>query len=151
MEKLSRPSSSPRFTTSIALLAFAFVCFHWTSNAQQSQPTTVSVCDLVDSPKKFNGKYVRLRAKVSSDGIERTNLRDDACQKGVALFIPHDIGDEPDVAKLEDALYRRGSPGTVGKEIEGTFEGHFEWRPKETPRTHVLVLKTVSDLKVKIK
>ena len=64
MEKLSRPSSSPRFTTSIALLAFAFVCFHWTSNAQQSQPTTVSVCDLVDYPKTFNGKYVRLRAKV---------------------------------------------------------------------------------------
>jgi len=85
---------------------------------------------------------------VSSDGIERTNLKDDACQKGVALWIPQDVRKNPDVAKLEDALYRRGSPGTMGKKIDGTFEGRFEWRSKDKPRTHVFVLRSVCDLKV---
>jgi len=133
------------------LLAVALVLFRAGSNAQQNQPRNTSICDLVDSPKKFNGKYVRVRAQVSSDGIERTNLMDDSCQKGVALWIPQDVRKDPDVAKLEDALYRRGSPGTMGKNIEGTFEGRFEWRPKQKTRAIVLVLKSVSDLKVEIK
>jgi hypothetical protein len=125
--------------------------FRLISNAQQNQPIKVSVCDLVDSPKKFNGKYVRVQAQVSSDGIERTNLKDDSCQKGVALWIPQEVRKDPNVAELEDALYRRRSPGTMGKKIDGIFEGRFEWRPKEKPRTHVFVLKCVSNLKLEMK
>src|SRR5436190_1662107 len=152
MKNLATPSQSPRFVGGcVTLLAVALAFSRSVSNAQQNEPRNVSVCELVDSPKEFNGKYVRVRAQVSSDGIERTNLKDDACQKGVALWIPQDVRKNPDVAKLEDALYRRGSPGTMGKKIDGTFEGRFEWRSKDKPRTHVFVLSRVSDLKVAIK
>lgn len=132
MKNLAQPSPSPRLGgVCVTLSAVALVLFRSVSNAQQNEPRNVSVCQLVDSPKEFNGKYVRVRAQVSSDGIERTNLKDDACRKGVALWIPQDVRKDPDVSKLEDALYRRGSPGTMGKKIDGTFEGRFEWRPKE--------------------
>src|SRR5438034_2966164 len=146
MKNLATPSQSPRFVGGcVTLLAVALAFSRSVSNAQQNEPRNVSVCELVDSPKEFNGKYVRVRAQVSSDGIERTNLKDDACQKGVALWIPQDVRKNPDVAKLEDALYRRGSPGTMGKKIDGTFEGRFEWRSKDKPRTHVFVLRSRSE------
>jgi len=151
MKDLTAPSPSRRLAgICIAALALTLVFFHSISNAQK-KPLTVSVCDLVDSPIKFNGKYVSVRAQVSSDGIERTNLRDDSCPKGVALWIPQEARDDPEVAKLENALHGRGSPGTMGKQIEGTFEGRFERRRKGKLRPNVLVLKHVFDLNVEIK
>src|SRR5256884_5875951 len=132
MKNLAQPSPSPRLGgVCVTLSAVALVLFRSGSNAQQNERRNVSVCQLVDSPKEFNGKYVRVRAQVSSDGIERTNLKDDACRKGVALWIPQDVRKDPDVSKLEDALYRRSRPGTKGKKRDGKFRGRVLWRPKK--------------------
>src|SRR5439155_1240852 len=77
MKNLAQPSPSPRLGgVCVTLSAVALVLFRSVSNAQQNEPRNVSVCQLVDSPKEFNGKYVRVRAQVSSDGIERTNLKE---------------------------------------------------------------------------
>src|SRR5205807_10229711 len=108
-------------------------------------PSHRTTCSRSSAAKLTSGLLLAMRTHISywpqyvylfmihtsSDGIERTNLKDDACRKGVALWIPQDVRKDPDVSKLEDALYRRGSPGTMGKKIDGTFEGRFEWRPKE--------------------
>src|SRR5438132_869684 len=100
MKNLAQPSPSPRLGgVCVTLSAVALVLFRSVSNAQQNEPRNVSVCQLVDSPKEFNGKYVRVRAQVSSDGIERTNLKDDACRKGVALWIPQDVRKDPDILR----------------------------------------------------
>src|SRR2546429_1110615 len=132
MKNLAQPSPSPRLGgVCVTLSAVALVLFRSVSNAQQNEPRNVSVCQLVDSPKEFNGKYVRVRAQVSSDGIERTNLKDDACRKGVALWIPQDVRKDPDVSKLEDALYRRGGPGAIGKKKDRTVGGRVGMRAKE--------------------
>src|SRR5439155_4012496 len=82
MKNLAQPSPSPRLGgVCVTLSAVALVLFRSVSNAQQNEPRNVSVCQLVDSPKEFNGKYVRVRAQVSSDGIERTNLKDDRSEE----------------------------------------------------------------------
>src|SRR5437879_8816837 len=106
MKNLAQPSPSPRLGgVCVTLSAVALVLFRSVSNAQQNEPRNVSVCQLVDSPKEFNGKYVRVRAQVSSDGIERTNLKDDACRKGVALWIRQDVKSEEHTSELQSPMY----------------------------------------------
>src|SRR5207302_5124953 len=107
MKNLAQPSPSPRLGgVCVTLSAVALVLFRSVSNAQQNEPRNVSVCQLVDSPKEFNGKYVRVRAQVSSDGIERTNLKDDACRKADALSIPQHLRNDPDFNKLRQPFDR---------------------------------------------
>ena len=114
--------------------------------------TNTTICDTISNPDKFNNKIVRIRSAVKSDGIERTVLVDESCkQGGVSLWVPQKIMRDSTVAELQDAIYRRGRPGTIGKEISGIFVGRFRWRPHDAPPTRTLVLMSVSDLKVDIK
>src|SRR5438034_10351421 len=89
MKNLAQPSPSPRLGgVCVTLSAVALVLFRSVSNAQQNEPRNVSVCQLVDSPKEFNGKYVRVRAQVSSDGIQRATPFRQASSLRLVLSIP---------------------------------------------------------------
>jgi len=103
-----------------------------------------SVCTISQSPDRYNGKLIRVAARVESDGKENTVLTDNACQYG---------GMDLDRTKryrgqkeLEKALYSK-PPGTRYLMITGIFIGVFEWRPNQVP-SRILHLKKVLDLKV---
>ena len=106
---------------------------------------SVTVCDLVGHPDKYNGKLVQVEAAVESDGIERTVLTDEACPtSGVAPSFPAKIRGEQHVILLQQAIFA-GQPGTMGKRISATFVGTFDIRPHDVPRW-VLHVKAVLDV-----
>jgi|SRR5690242_6467645 len=67
-------------------------------------PANATVCGLAATPKAFIGNVVRVEAVVKSDLIHHTMLVDDACSKGVSLWIPHDLDDNKTVMALRQAL-----------------------------------------------
>jgi hypothetical protein len=91
-----------------------------------------SICELVDHPRAFSGKVVRIQAQYESDGIEYSTLSDPTCADfGVkpAGELDSSVG-----SKLSDVL-RRGCAGTTDKRITATWIGVFHWNPKNLPGT----------------
>jgi hypothetical protein len=113
-----------------------------TVKADQTGDT--SVCSISQSPDRYNGKLIRVVARVESDGREWTVLTDKACKySGMAL---DRTGRFRGQKELENALYSK-PPGTRYLMITGIFIGKFEWRPNQVP-SRILHLKKVLDLKV---
>lgn len=105
------------------------------------------ICALTAHPKYFANKTVRVRARVVSS-VEGTALFADSCEpRGVALWVPKDARENHDQKALDDAIFRKGYVGTVGKKITATFTGQFLWRPRKHPR-RVLMAEKVEDLRV---
>ncbi len=113
------------------------------------QTLDTNICALVAHPKDFNKRTVRVRAQVVSS-VEGTALFADSCRsQGVALWVAKDVRENPDQKALDDAIFRQGYVGTVGKKITAVFTGQFLWHPREHPR-RVLMVQTVEDLKVEV-
>jgi hypothetical protein len=108
------------------------------------QTGETSVCTISQSPERYNGKLIRVVARVESDGIENTGLTDKACRNG-GMAIDR-TGRFRGQKELEKALYSK-PPGTRYLMITGVFIGRFEWRPNEVP-SRILHLKKLLDLKV---
>jgi len=112
-----------------------------------------TVCDLFSKAKEFNGKSVRVRATVDSDGIENTLLRDETCpQGGIGLWTPEDVEHRKWTARaLKDAIFRMGLRGTdKNKTINGTFLGTFSLKDGPEFPERVLRLDDVPDLTIHI-
>ena len=113
--------------------------------AQSAEPPiTTTVCKLVKKPDALNGKYVRFRAMVESDGIERTVLVDRGCNLGIAPYAGEKGDDDTGVQAFEKALQ---PAGTAHKKVTGVFYGRFESHIGSIPR-FVLRLEHVEELKV---
>ena len=108
------------------------------------QTGETSVCTISQSPDRYNGKLIRVAARVESDGIENTGLTDKACQYGGMAL--DRTGKFRGQKELEKALYSK-PPGTEHLMITGVFIGRFEWRPNQVP-SRILHLKKLLDLKV---
>lgn len=105
------------------------------------------ICDLAAHPKDFENRTVRVRARVVSS-VEGAALFANSCEShGVALWVPKDARENPDQRALDNAVFRQGYVGTVGKRITATFTGQFLWRPWKHPR-RVLMAQKVDDLRV---
>src|SRR5215470_12139516 len=79
------------------------------------QVVDTDICALAAHPKDFENKTVRVRARVVSS-VEGTALFADPCEThGVALWVPKDARENPDQKALDDAIFRQGYVGTVGK------------------------------------
>lgn len=112
--------------------------------AKADQTGETSVCTISQSPDRYNGKLIRVAARVESDGKENTVLTDKACQYGgMDLDRTRKFRGQKE---LEKALYSK-PPGTRYLMITGMFIGEFEWRPNQVP-SRILHLKKVLDLKV---
>src|SRR5262249_16052265 len=112
------------------------------------QVVDTDICTLVARPKDFNKKTVRVRAQVES-GVEAIALVADSCTKGIALRVAKGARDSPDQKALDDAIFRQGYVGTVGKKITAVFTGQFLWQRRGHPK-RVLVAQKVEDLKVEL-
>src|ERR1019366_4572068 len=108
------------------------------------QAAETSVCTISQSPEQYNGRLIRVVARVESDGREWTVLTDKACQYGGMAL--DRTGKFRGQKELEKALYSK-PPGTRYLMITGMFIGKFEWRPNQVP-SRILHLKTLLDLKV---
>jgi hypothetical protein len=100
---------------------------------RQSGVLHTTVCSIVLHPEEFDGRLVRVRARINSDGIERTVLFSDKCpDRGIALVVPPECSQTTGVLSLHRAIFG-GHPGTADKRIEGTFSGTFLWSPMGVP------------------
>jgi hypothetical protein len=105
----------------------------------------------VTGQSRYNGKLIRVRAQVESDGIEHTVLLDPEkrCNKGVIPWTKRTSDGSDPFAPIDDAIYRRGQFGTIDKKIVATFTGTF--RSKRN-KEHLIILEieSVTDVNVSI-
>jgi hypothetical protein len=95
------------------------------------KPIRTTVCAIVYSPRRFDGKLVQFGAFYESDGIEHSILLDEAsCKWGIAPRFPERLAGEDE---LEKALFT-DYPGTRNKVIHATWTGRFHYHPKRIPR-----------------
>ena len=128
-----------------ALAWLVLICASHSALSAETPPAFTSLCDIVARPAAYDGKVVRIRASVLSDGIERTVLTDLDCP-GLGI-VPESVGPMskvPGMSELQNAIYR-GVPGTTDKHIEATFTGAFDWRPTQ-PLKRVLRVTAVSEM-----
>lgn len=74
--------------------------------AQENKPPLdKTVCQLIAKPRHFHKIIVHIRASVETDLIEHTILVDTSCKnRGIVLWIPHSLDDDPSVRSLWAAL-----------------------------------------------
>jgi len=116
----------------------------------RDEATKTTICSIVSAPERFDNRLVSINAFFESDGIEHTVLIDRACpDQGIAPFVPTERDNNADIRKLDEAL-AVGRPGTLDKEISGTFIGTFSWRPGQIP-ARALSIMSISNLELKRK
>lgn len=126
-------------------------CTHDNRGATDVQATASTVCQLVRESARFNGKVVRVRGAVSSDGMHWTLLVDSQCELGIVLRSSEDVVKHPerhaDIESFQSAL-ATGTRGTLDKHVSGNFTGRFIWTPTSDHEPRVLQLQSISDLVV---
>jgi|HubBroStandDraft_1064217.scaffolds.fasta_scaffold65319_3 hypothetical protein len=130
------------------LLCVLFVSCALASRRAWSQVRSVPVteiCSIAGSPASFDGKVVRVKGDVFSDGEHSTIVFDKSCEQfAMHLFLDSGaIGGD----KLEAALtwcHR----GTRGKLIRGEFTGIFHFKPGN-PTEHNMGVQRIDDLVLK--
>src|SRR5712675_2165033 len=138
-------------TIGTACLALtAGYCLAW--NAYCGDPTIdkpieTSVCAIHADPVSYDGKPVRVRLRVESDGIERTFGRDRSCpESGVMLSLLKGVGDYAGVDTLRAVIFS-GLPGTLDKEVVATVVGTVK-NEKAAGRGIVIKLLRAEDIEI---
>ena len=117
--------------------ALAVVAQCWVCVAQQQgpsdrgEPTATTFCEIVRYSDRFDGRSVRFRASVVSDGIDHTALADPKC--GPRTIIPRiseEASDRADIQQFRDAVFLQKPRGTAFKHVSATFTGTFTWDGK---------------------
>jgi hypothetical protein len=150
---MKKPSKGgpPADTGHFLLLLIMSLCFLCPPTfADQTNTIPTSVCEIVNHPKMFSKKWVRVKALVLSDGIHTTVLVDESCKShGISMSLSEEVQRRPDVNALQAAIYQRGRPGTVGKRILASFRGRVVTHPNEIPSL-ILEVESVGDLQVEV-
>jgi hypothetical protein len=102
--------------------------------AQLQEPPPASVktvvttfCDIVQHSEQFNGKRVRFRSSVISDGIDHTALADLKCKPRISPRISEEVSGHRDVQQFRDTIFVQKPRGTAYKQVSATFTGVFVW------------------------
>jgi len=110
-------------------------------------PINASICDVVAHPKQYEGKLIRVKGWIESDGIENTTIVDRMCEsKGFAVGNTTTAFEQSGIPELQRAIFS-GSPGTRSKEIRATIVGVVHQRSEEGPFRTIIPVK-VSDITV---
>jgi hypothetical protein len=137
--------------TCYVLLALTFVIplASLADKGERSKPMEApSLCSLVQDPKKFTGKRVRLETNLESDGMHGAWLEDVSCKASVALVTAHWARKNSDIKGLEETIFHgMGRAGTVSKEIRAVFEGRFLHRTTGKPQ-YEFEMEAVSNIRM---
>jgi len=104
-------------------LICGLLCVSFGCSAEQPKTLQTSVCEIRRRPSFFLHKNVAVKAKYESDGTHASLLTDSHC-KNVGISILFYPSEDSSLAILKSFL-KRGRPGTVDKEIHGTFVGRM--------------------------
>jgi hypothetical protein len=112
----------------------------------------ISICDVAAHPAKYRNKIIRVRGDVLYSGIHGGVVFDPACNKhGLHIQISKSVEDHhPDLVAFDDAIFRQGCIGTLGKEIRGTFTGRFVFKPHDKHWKYLIDIERVENLDIKI-
>lgn len=107
--------------------------------AQSTSPNLTTVCAIAETPDKFDGRSITVKARVQSDGMHGSQIYDESCkQYGVLLFLAFGAKGEDQL----DAALNWCHRSTRGKFIFGTFTGVFHFKPVfigDSPRRTIKV------------
>lgn len=85
-----------------------------------SQETMVaSLCDIVHSPEKYDGRRISFRSHVESDGMHGAYLAEPECNKGITF----EKGGRADWTELNRVMDTIGTVGTARKSVEASWVG----------------------------
>jgi hypothetical protein len=116
--------------TMFALLNAAMPALVCGQSENQRAAEKVSLCDLAQHPKQYNGKMVEVRASITGQDLSIDDFEQKpACSSwmGVLLVLPDQVSPKPafDVIR-DDAFNRLFEALHSGMNIQATFRGQFE-------------------------
>jgi len=118
----------------LCILLLLAGCAHSATPAAAEQAALhESLCWLMADPGAYDGKLVRVRARIISDGLEYVQLVDESC-RGSAIDVqvrePH--ASDPEISNLIKLAYARGMRDS-SKPIAATFTGVLKHQPAGFP------------------
>lgn len=139
-----------RLRSMMLLCAFAFGCRRAPPpRATAAGPRETTVCAMIANFRAFANQTVVFDALVESDGIHRTLLLDERCNRGLNLVWRG--GPPPGGEEIEQAIFQ-GTPGTDGKRITGRFTAVLRPQAHPTPPlfAYDLVVSRIENLRIEI-
>lgn len=135
-----------RILTTLVFIAalLADVCVGQLREQAKVEPIVTTFCEVVRHSETWNGKLVRIRASVISDGMDHTALADPKCSVRITPRISEEASDRADVQQFTRSLFIDTPRGTAFKQVSATFTGTFVW----DRRVRVLQIEQVKDLTV---
>jgi len=111
-------------------------------------PLKITVCEAVLRCSDLDGKQVRIRAEIQSDGLENSALVEPKCSQGIEPWTAEGVEQNPDMMALDAAL-AKGHPGTRDKRVVATFTGLFKCQSNNSSRQkRILQIEKVEGLVV---
>jgi hypothetical protein len=126
----------------IGLVFAALACI---KPRQDQAPVEAELCTVVANARQFDGRWVRMRVRVDSDGREHTRLLDNKCGSRWITVASH-AAPGANLRELKGVLFGSES-GTLDREVTATIVGRFH--ANTTPPRHTIDLLTASDISVK--
>lgn len=111
----------------LAALAQACVCMaQEQGHSAGAEPIVTTFCEIVLHSERFDGRPVRFRSSVVSDGIDHTALADSKCgSRTIIPRISEEASDRSDIQQFRDAVFLQKPRGTAFKQVSATFIGFF--------------------------
>ena len=110
---------------------------------EQQLPVQTTVCDVVQHPKEFDCKRIRIRAELTTDCMHGSVLVDNGCTRGIA---PSGSPDPAVDAFFEAAC--EGRPIDFGAKRTATFTGRLRSPVNDQKSPFVLEIETIRDVKI---
>jgi hypothetical protein len=122
------------------------MCAFSSASDLKEAPASGTLCNVLRYPSKFDGKLIRVTARVESVGLEWVTLSSGDC-KGVGMGVrtPKSF---PGMKEMSHALIA-GGVEREDKEVTGIFTGRFELS-KDEPGRRILNITRVRILSVKL-
>jgi hypothetical protein len=103
-----------------------------------------TICTVAANPDAFNGRTIRVKALVRSDGFEVMQLFDKSCPEHPLAIVSEKPRSNPSLRAFSDVVFGRNR-GRLNGEVDAAFVGVFRWRSGRVP-SRTIELINVSNL-----
>ena len=80
-----------------------------------------SFCQIAEHAASFEGRKVRFRSQIESDGLHGSYLADKGCGKSIAIG----TADTQGMNAVNEVIYTVGAPGTMKKSVSAIWIGRI--------------------------